>query len=135
MNRFACVAAVCAGMLASGPVLAGIAGATADGTWDCKDMKEAPLGTVVVAGTSYAFIKLNGRVGGYGTLHQVGEAEFDLPHFVVLGGYIKDEVGAVGLAMTGPRGNNHDLSGELFLALVITETDTPYCRRRGAPAS
>jgi hypothetical protein len=48
---------------------------------------------------------------------------------------LKDKIGAVGLAMKGPRENEHDLSGELFLELAISETDLPYCRRRAAPAN
>lgn len=112
-----------------------IAGSTADGTWDCVAMDGAPIGTVVLADKTYAFVKVDGLVGSYGKLMQVGAAEYDLPHFVVIDGYLKDEVGAQGLALTGPRENNHDLTGELFLALIITAEDVPYCRRRVEPAS
>jgi hypothetical protein len=117
------------------PASGGITGATADGAWDCKDDAGAFIGTVVVADTSYAFIAPDGKVGEYGKLHQVGEADFDLPHFVVLGGDLKDVVGASGLGLTGPKGNNHDLSGELFLIVIIADGNTPYCRRRVAAAS
>ena len=135
MKAFFGVAIVLASLSISAPVLAKIAGSTADGTWDCRDMNNAPLGTVVVADTSYAFVKLNGRVGTYGKLHQYGEADFHLPHFLVMSGHLKDEIGAVGLELTGPRGNEHNLLGELYLSIIITATNTPYCRRRADPAS
>lgn len=127
------MAALC--VVSALPVRAGITGATADGAWDCADADGAEIGAVVIADKTYAFVKLDGRVGGYGKLHQVGYAEFDLPHFVVIDGYLKDEIGAAGIALTGPRGNEHDLAGELYLALIITETNNPYCERRAAPAS
>ena len=98
-------------------------------------MAGAAIGSVVIADKTYAFVKLDGRVGGYGKLHQVGYEEYDLPHFVVIDGYLKDEIGAVGVALTGPRENNHDLSGELFVMLIISETNNPYCVRRAAPAT
>ena len=135
MKTFSSVALFLACSLISGPVLAKIAGTTADGTWDCKGMDDAPLGALVVADTSYAFVKLNGRVGTYGKLHQIGEADYHLPHFLVMSGHLKDEIKAVGLEMTGPRGNEHNLLGELYLSIIITEKNTPYCRRRVAPAS
>lgn len=116
------------------PVRAGISGATADGTWDCKDAGGAAIGTVVVADTSYAFIDPQGMVGTYGKLHQVGKEETHLPYFVVIGGQLKDEIGASGIGLTGPKGNEHDLTGELFLVLIIPGTDMPYCRRRTVPA-
>ncbi len=117
------------------PASAEIAGATVDGTWDCAGVDGAALGTVVIADKTYAFVKLDGRVGGYGKLIRVGYEEYHLPHYVVIDGYLKDEIGAIGIGMTGPRGNEHDLAGELFLELVISETNTPYCRRRVTPAS
>lgn len=117
------------------PTVAGIAGPTADGTWDCVAIDGAPIGTVILSDKTYAFVKLDGRIGSYGKLLQVGAADYDLPHFLVIDGFLKDQVGAVGLALTGPRGNNHDLSGELFLALIIEGEDSPYCRRRVEPAA
>ncbi len=89
------------------PTVAGIAGPTADGTWDCVAIDGAPIGTVILSDKTYAFVKLDGRIGSYGKLLQVGAADYDLPHFVVIDGFLKDQVGAVGLALTGPRGNNH----------------------------
>ena len=117
------------------PASAGITGSTADGTWDCADDAGVAIGTVVVADRSYAYIAPDGKVGAYGKLHLVGAAEMDLPHFILLGGDLKDVVGAVGLALTGPKGNNHDLSGELFLMVIFADGKAPYCRRRAAPAS
>ncbi len=122
-------------LLTALPAVAGVAGATADGTWDCQAMDGAAVGSVVVAGATYAFMMPDGKLGSYGKLYRVGEEQFDLPVFVVVDGYLKDEIGAEGLAMKGPRGREHDLSGELFLELSITETDLPYCRRRVIPAS
>ena len=112
-----------------------LAGSTAGGTWDCVAMDGAPIGTVILSDKTYAVVKLDGLVGSYGKLMQVGAAEYDLPHFVVIDGYLKDEVGAQGLALTGPRDNNHDLTGALFLAPFITGEAVPYCRRRVEPAA
>lgn len=135
MKNIAFTVVFFASLFATLPTVAKVAGVTADGTWDCQTMAGKAVGEVVVADKTYAFIKLDGNLGSYGKLFQVGQEQFDLPHFVVMDGYLKDEIGAQALAMTGPRGHEHDLSGELFLALVITETDLPYCRRRATPAS
>ena len=117
------------------PASAGIAGSTADGTWDCKDDAGTSIGTVVVADTTYAYIAPDGKVGAYGKLHEVGEADFDLPHYILLGGDLKDVVGATGLALTGPKGNNHDFTGELFVIIIFADGEVAYCRGRVAPAS
>jgi hypothetical protein len=87
---------------------------TADGTWDCKDLGGAFTGTIVVAEKTYAFINTDGTVGGYGTLFQL-DYDRALPLFVIMSGYMKDELHAAGLNMGGPRGNVDDFSGELFL--------------------
>ena len=44
-------------MVFAAPVEAKIAGATADGTWDCADVDGAALGALVIADKTYAFIK------------------------------------------------------------------------------
>lgn len=129
------LAAVAAVWIMSSPVFGGITGATADGTWDCRDDAGVEIGTVILADKTYAFVNLDGRVGGYGKLFQVGQDQFDLPHYVILDGYMKDEMGVIGLGMTGPKGNPHDLSGELFMQIIFSETYEPYCRRRTTPAS
>lgn len=114
------------------PARAGIAGATADGAWDWRGRGENRV--LVIADKTYAFVKPGGRVRGYGKLIQVGYAEYDLPHFVVIDGYLKEEIGAVGIALKGPRRNGHDLAGELLLALIITGENLPYCKRRAEPS-
>jgi hypothetical protein len=129
-----CLAGLAALWLLSSPAFGGIAGATADGTWDCKTDVGADIGTIIIVEKNYAFVKLDGRVGGYGKLFQVGQDQFDLPHYVLIDGYMKDEMRVIGVGMTGPKENEHDLSGELFLVMIFSETDTPYCRRRVTPA-
>ena len=138
MNRIA-LGMMC--IVWAGPVGAGITGATADGAWDCEALASETRAAVIVADTSYALITDmdiatgRGTVAGYGTLHQIGEAEYDLPHFVLVSGPLKDRMGAVGLALIGPRANPHDLSGELFVAVVMADGTMPYCRRRALPAT
>jgi hypothetical protein len=133
MNILSRLVVVSSCLLAAAPALAKVAGVTADGTWDCADTAGAGIGTVVIANASYAFILPDGKVTPYGSLKTYGLAEQDLPAFVILDGYLKDEMAAVGLTMTGPPGNEHDLSGEHFLKLVISETDLKFCTRRKAP--
>ena len=135
MERMMFAAVAGAWLLVAMPTVAGIAGATADGTWDCRAMDGGAIGTVVVADKTYAFLTPDGTLGSYGKLFQVGIEETHLPNFVVLDGYLKDEIGVQGIGLTGPRGNEHDLTGELFLVLSITGANQPYCRRRTAPAA
>ena len=49
-----------------------LAGSTAGGTWDCVAMDGAPIGTVILSDKTYAVVKLDGLVGSYGKLMQVG---------------------------------------------------------------
>lgn len=65
--------------------------------------------------------------------------KYDLPHFAMVSGYLKDELGSQGFGMRGPVKNPHDLSGELFLNVILTpggngERDW-NCVRRKAPAT
>ncbi|MEX1994507.1 MAG: hypothetical protein WD929_07580 [Steroidobacteraceae bacterium] len=107
---------------------------TADGTWDCKDPMGANAGTIVLAEKTYAFIKTDGKLGGYGTLYLIAE-ETNTPKFAVIGGYLKDELGAQGLSLTGPKDDYENLSGELYLYAAVTadRAQNWYCARRTAP--
>ena len=134
MDKYIIAIAISVGLLATTPVAAKVAGVTADGVWDCVDDSVGNVGAVVIVDKSYAFIKPNGGVGPYGKLFRTGEEQFDLPNFVVLDGYLKDEMAAVGISMNGPRENPHDLSGEHFLSVIITDTNQLYCTRRKAPS-
>ena len=134
MGNFFKLAMVSSGLLVALPAVAKVAGVTADGTWDCIDKTEAFVGTVVIADTSYAFAQPDGHVEAYGKLHSLGFESYDLPAFVIVDGYLKDKMAAVGTTMAGPRGNEHDLSGEHFLSVVITDDNKLYCTRRKQPA-
>jgi hypothetical protein len=134
MNVFAKISAVCSILLAALPLNARVFGVTADGAWDCKDNNGVNIGAVVVADTSYAFIKPDGKVGPYGQLKQVAQADVDLPNFVALSGPLKDDIGAIGLSMRGPKGHTEDTSGELFLNIIVTENNLIECTIRKAPA-
>jgi hypothetical protein len=103
---------------------------TADGTWDCKDIDGANTGSVVVAEKTYAFIKTDGKLGGYGTLYLIAE-DTGTPKFVVVGGYLKDELGAFGASLTGPRGDTENWSTlYLYVALSPDRDENWYCGRR-----
>ena len=111
---------------------------TADGTWDCKDHEGTNVGAVVFAEKTYAFIKTDGRLAGYGQLFLIRE-NFDLPHFAIISGYLKDEIGSQGIGMRGPRDNNHDLSGELYVNIILSADgagalDWECVRRKAPPA-
>ena len=133
MDKFFKIIVVFSGLLAAVPVNAKVAGVTADGTWDCIDNSGTLVGSVVIVDTNYAFIKLDGRVGPYGNLFRTGQEQFDLPSFVILDGYLKETLLAIGMSMTGPRENEHDLSGEHFLKVIFTEDNIIYCTRRKLP--
>jgi hypothetical protein len=111
---------------------------TADGTWDCKDPAGADAGAVVLADKSYAVIGTDGKVGGYGKLFLIQE-NFDLPHFAIIDGYLKDELHSLGVGMRGPKDNNHDLSGEIFLTVIFSSDGNGAldweCTRRKKPQS
>ncbi len=109
---------------------------TADGTWDCKQPDGTDAGAVVIVEKNYAFIKPDGRLGGYGKLFLIVE-NFDLPHFAIISGFLKDKLGSHGFGMRGPRATPHDLSGELYLNVIFSaggngELDWD-CVRRKAP--
>lgn len=106
---------------------------TADGAWDCKDQADAAVGTLVIADKTYAFIKTDGVLAGYGRLLRVGEADYDLPHFVVMDGYVKDELDAQGTTMRGPKGNYEYYADGIFFVLVTSTSEEIECARREAP--
>lgn len=87
---------------------------TINGTWDCRDPAGTFMGTLVLADESYAFMKTDGRLHGYGKLKLLS---FDthLPNFASLSGPLKDEFGAGGGGMAGPREDFEEISGELFV--------------------
>ena len=136
MSRYALAIALCAGLVAVAPSFAEVrlVDVTADGTWDCTDKTGAKAGTVVLAEKTYAFIKTDRKLGGYGKLWMITE-NFDLPHFTVMSGYLKDDLASFGLGMRGPRDHPHDLSGELFLTVILSAdgkgADDWECVRRG----
>jgi hypothetical protein len=107
---------------------------TADGTWDCVDNSGATVGAVVVAETTYAFLRPDGILGGYGKLWSLADGP-RVPTFVVMDGYLKDELGVHGAAMGGPKDDNQNYAGELFLRLVITEDNKIECARRQPPGA
>lgn len=107
---------------------------TINGTWDCRDRAGTFLGTLVLAEESYAWLKTDGRLGGYGKLKMLS---FDthLPNFVLISGPLKDEFGAGGGGMAGPRDDFEDISGELFITLAVSprREDAWYCTGRHLP--
>ena len=64
---------------------------------------------------------------------------YDLPHFAMVSGYLKDELGSQGFGMCGPVKNPNDLSGELYLNVILTPGGNGEhdwnCVRRKAPAT
>jgi hypothetical protein len=106
---------------------------TVDGAWDCAHTGGGPLGTIVVADKTYAFLDPSGKVAGYGKLFRVGEAEYDLPHFVFVDGVLKDGLGFAGTTMRGPRGDAENFAKGIFLVLVKSDHSEAECTRRVAP--
>ena len=102
---------------------------TADGAWDCVDISGATVGVVVVAETTYAFLKPDGLLGGYGKLWSLADGP-RVPTFVVIDGYLKDELGIHGAAIGGPKNDDQNYAGELFLRLVIADDNKIECARR-----
>jgi hypothetical protein len=92
-------------------------------------------GTVVLAEESYAFLKGDGRLSGYGKLHLLSFDTY-LPNFAIISGPLKDEFGAGGVGVAGPRDDYEDISGELFLTVAVATTRDKswYCTGRHAPA-
>lgn len=107
---------------------------TANGTWDCRSPEGTFMGTVVLAGESYAWLKTDGRLGGYGAM-KILSFDTDLPNFAFLSGPLKDEYGAGGGGMAGPRENFEDFSGELFVTIAVATTRDKawYCSGRNLP--
>lgn len=130
MQKSALLAIVLATFAGVAPTSAKIAGASLDGTWDCVDDNDAPVGAVVVANTSYAFLMPDGTVVGYGTLDRLEDPIYDLPVFMIRDGALKDTMQASALAMEGPRENTLDYSGELFMRITVTVDNRHFCIRR-----
>ena len=128
-------AAFCIGSIAAIPASAGIADMTADGTWDCRDDAGVDVVTIVVADTTYAVLPPDGARASYGTLHPLGNEIVDTPYFIVPNGYLKDELKVQGITMQGPKGHSEDLSGEVFLVIILGEENLIYCTGRKAPAA
>ena len=135
MKSFWPAAAFCIGSIAAIPARAGIADMTADGTWDCRDDAGAAIVTVVVADTTYAVLTPDGARATYGTLHALGNEIVDTPYFIVPSGFLKDELKVQGVTMQGPKGHSEDLSGEVFLVLILGADNLIYCTARKVPAS
>jgi hypothetical protein len=108
---------------------------TLNGTWDCRDPEGTFMGTIVVAEETYAWLKTDGRLSGYGKLKLLS---FDthMPNFAMISGPLKDEFGAGGGGIAGPRDDYEDISGELFLTVAVAPTREKswYCTGRHAPA-
>jgi hypothetical protein len=103
---------------------------TADGTWDCAHPSGEALGTLVVLGGAYGVIGTDDKVIGYGKLHRVGEEEYDLPHYLVINGYLKDELGFVVTNMRGPKEDYENYSTGIFFILVREDASEVECTRR-----
>ena len=144
INRTARISIIAAALLGAFPVLAqdkaapdygaSMQDVTADGTWDCEDGAGTGIGAVVIANETYAFVMPAGPLGGYGQLHGLTDGP-RVPTFVVMDGYLKDELGVHGASMGGPKGDDQNYAGELFLRLVITDENKLECTRRQAPAA
>jgi hypothetical protein len=132
MSGFTVVVAACASILAVSSSSAAelpLRFVTADGTWDCKDVAGANTGTVVVAENTYAFIKTDGKLGGYGNLKLMA-TDTGTPKFVVISGYMKDDLGASGASLTGPRGDTENWTElHLYIALSPDRDKNWYCAR------
>jgi hypothetical protein len=108
---------------------------TADGAWDCVDAGGVAAGTVVIADQTYAFLKPDGRLGGYGTVFKI-TADLNLPVFAMVSGYMKDVLGSSGFGLRGPKDNPHETSGEIFLNVIMSQGGVGPadwdCNRRGS---
>jgi hypothetical protein len=102
---------------------------TADGTWDCRSPDGTAIGTVVVVGSAYAFLNTESKVGGYGTLRRHSEDSFDLPHYIVMDGPLKD-MGFIGTGMRGPREDYENYSTGIFFVLIPPDDKEIDCVRR-----
>ena len=77
-------------------------------------------------GRAYAFINTDSKVGGYGTLRRHSDDSFDLPHYIVMDGPLKD-MGFIGTGMRGPR---EDYSTGIFFVLIPADDKEIDCVRR-----
>jgi hypothetical protein len=102
---------------------------TSDGTFDCKSPDGTPIGTVVVVGSAYAFINIDSKVGGYGTLRRHSEENYDLPHYIVIDGPLK-EMGFIGTSMRGTREDYENYSSGIFFVLIPPDDKEIDCVRR-----
>lgn len=102
---------------------------TADGTWDCKDGNGGSSGAIVLANKSYALVPTDMKASGYGELYLV-TTDLDLPNFAILSGPLKDEWHALGIAMRGPKDNPHVWTGDLFLAVLVSDSMEYECTLR-----
>ena len=137
MRTMSVVCLAVLGALSNTPVLAGTLPyyeVTANGTWDCRDPSGTFTTTIVVAEETYALLKADGRLGGYGKL-KILSFDTHLPNFALLSGPLKDEFKASGGGIAGPRDNYEDISGELFLTVTMSgdRADAWYCTGRHAP--
>jgi len=107
---------------------------TADGTWDCRDPAGRFVGTLILAQETYALMKTDGRLAGYGQLRLL-DADTMMPNFAVISGVLKDEMGSGAVGLTGPRENYEEISGELFLVVAVStnRNESWYCTGRHAP--
>lgn len=107
---------------------------TANGTWDCRDPAGTFTGTVVLAEETYAYLKTDGTLGGYGKLRLL-DADTHMPNFAVITGTLKDDFGSGAVGLTGPREDYEDISGELFLIIAVSadRNQSWYCTGRHAP--
>jgi hypothetical protein len=74
----------------------------------------------------------------YGKLFRL-TTDLDLPHYAEVSGYLKDTFGSQGVSPRGPRDHPHDLSGQIFLDVILS-TDRAGskdwdCERRVAPGT
>ena len=90
----------------------------------------------MLADRAYAFIKIDGQLGGYGKFSNI-DGDFDFPKFVVTSGFLKDEMKLIGLAMRGPPDDPEDQNGEFYLFGVVGFDGKQHwdCERRGGRAN
>lgn len=105
---------------------------TIDGTWDCKDETGTPFGAVVVLGAAYGLLDTESKPSGYGNLRRTGEDNYDLPHYLILDGLLKER-DYVALHLRGPKEDYENYSTGFFLAVVNEQGHEAECARRLVP--
>ena len=98
------VAVTCLSLVATTPVLAGVA----DGTWACSDAKGKALGVLALTDTSYTFTRPDGTAAEGGTIYYQGKD----PAFVVEKGGLQTELTAIGAIL------DKDASGPVLYIAV-----------------